>query len=377
MMNVPESIYLFYKADFITFGIRKRFKLNPMTATVLWYLFFNGVLLITAIHDNIVFSTSSRIGLLNDFGWWIITTLGFNATFYTFLWLPDGVAKTISGLVQNKVIGLPSSHKDQDGKETLDIYIQKFFRSYSNRLWYIIPSVIAIPLLDSLVQSHRKFLIWETASNFSFGFTIFLYMFFFFLFVTLLTRVIIVIVWLNKLFKDFDVDVRVLHPDNAGGLAPLSRFGMAIVYMIVIIAISNVFGDISEAVITSKAYIDVVRQPFVFSTYIAYSVFASLAFFAPLSLAHTSMKKAKNHFITEISDQFEIELANVQTLLAGDNAKLKNSLSKLEELQKLYNVASKFPVWPFNIGNLAGFFGAIVSPFLISLISIVTEQFFK
>jgi len=31
-----------------------------------------------------------------------------------------------------------------------------------------------------------------------------------------------------------------------------------------------VFGDISEATITSKAYIDVVRQPFVFSIYIAY-----------------------------------------------------------------------------------------------------------
>lgn len=376
-MNVPESISLFYKADWITFGIRKRLNLSPMTATILWYLLFNGVLLITAIHDNIVFSTGNRIGLLNDFGWWIISTLGFNATFYTFLWLPDGVSKTISGLVQNKVIGFPSSHKGQDEKETLDIYIQKFFRSYSNRLWYIIPSVIAVPLLDSLIQSHQKFVIWETASNFSFGFTIFLYMFFFFLFVTLLTRVVIVIVWLNKLFKDFDVDVRVLHPDKAGGLAPLSGFGMAIVYLIVIIAISNVFGDISEATITSKAYIDVVRQPFVFSTYIAYSVFASLAFFAPLSLAHTSMKKAKNHFITEISDQFEIELANIQTLLAGDNVKLKNSLSKLDELQKLYTVVSKFPVLPFNIGNLAGFIGAIVSPFLVSLISIGIEQFFK
>ncbi len=376
-MNVPESISLFYKADWITFGIRKRLNLSPMTATILWYLLFNGILLIIAIRDGIVFSIGSRVGLLNDFGWWVITTLGFNATIYTFLWLPDGVTKTISGLVQNKVIGLPSSHKGQDRKETLDVYIQKFFRSYSNRLWYIIPSVIAIPLLDSLVQSHQKFIIWETASNFSFGFTIFLYMFFFFLFVMLLIRVIIVMVWLNKLFKDFDVDVRVLHPDKAGGLAPLSRFGMAIVYMIVIIAISNVFGDISEATITSKAYIDVVRQPFVFSIYIAYSVFASLAFFAPLSLAHTSMKKAKNNFITEISDQFEIELANIQTLLAGDNAKLKSSLSKLEELQKLYTVVSKFPVWPFNIGNLAGFFGAIVSPFLISLISIAIEQFFK
>ncbi len=376
-MNVPESISLFYKADWITFGIRKRLNLSPMTATILWYLLFNGILLIIAIRDGIVFSIGSRVGLLNDFGWWIITTLGFNATLYTFLWLPDGVTKTISGLVQNKVIGLPSSHKGLGGKETLDIYIQKFFKNYSNRLWYIIPSVIAIPLLNSLIQSHKKFLIWETASNLSFGFTIFLYMLFFFLFVILLTRVIIVMVWLNKLFKDFDVDVRVLHPDKAGGLAPLSRFGMAIVYMIVIIAISNVFGDISEATITSKAYIDVVRQPFVFSIYVAYSVFASLAFFAPLSLAHTSMKKAKNHFITEISDQFEIELANIQTLLAGDNAKLKNSLSKLEELQKLYSVVSKFPVWPFNIGNLAGFFGAIVSPFLISLISIAIEQFFK
>jgi hypothetical protein len=376
-MNIPESIYLFYKADWITFGIRKRLNLSPMIATILWYLLFNGILLIIAIRDGIVFSIGSRVGLLNDFGWWIITTLGFNATIYTFLWLPDGVTKTISGLIRNKVIGFSSSHKNQEEKETLDIYIQRFFRSYSNRLWYLIPSVIAIPLLNSLIQSHKHFLIWETASNLSLGFTIFLYMLFFFLFVILLTRVIIVMVWLNKLFKDFDVDVRVLHPDKAGGLAPLSRFGMAIVYMIVIIAISNVFGDISEATITSKAYIDVVRQPFVFSVYIAYCVFSSLAFFTPLFVAHTSMKKAKNNFITEISDQFEIELANIQTLLAEDSAKLKKSLLKLEELQKLYSVVSKFPVWPFNIGNLAGFFGAIISPFLISLISIVIEQFFK
>ena len=374
-MNLPESIYTFYKADFITFGIRKHFKLSPMTATVLWYLFFNGVLLITAMRDNIVFSTEDLVGLLNDFGWWIISTLGFNATLYICLWLPDGVAKTISGLVHNKVISLPPSSKGQDEKETLDVFIQNFYRSYSNRFWSVIPFLLAVPLLGSLIQSHQEFIIWETASAFSFGFTIFLYMLFFFLFVTLLIRVVIVMVWLNKLFKDFDTDVRVLHPDNAGGLAPLSRFGMAIVYMIVIISISNVFGDISEAIITSKSYIDVVRQPFVFSVYIAYCVFASLAFFAPLSVAHTSMKKAKNRFVTEISDQYEIELENIQTLLAGDNGKLKNSFSKLEELQKLYTVASKFPVWPFNLGNLAGFLGAIVSPFLISLISILIEQF--
>jgi len=374
-MNVPESIQLFYKADPVTFGIRKRLNLNPLAATILLYLFFNTILLIAANHDNIIFSTVNRVGLVNDFGWWIITTFAFNAIFYTFLWLPDGIIGTISGLIQNKTIGLPSSHKD--GKEALDIYIRKFANIYSNRLWYIIPSIIAIPLLNFIVPAHRNFIIWETASSFSFWSVIFLYMLFFFLFTMLLIRVIVAIVWFNRLFKDFDVDVRVLHPDNAGGLTPLSRFSMAIVSTIAIIAIANVFGDISEAVVTSKSYIDVVRQPFVISFYIAYSIFASLVFFAPLSVAHTAMKKAKNEFITEISDQFEIELARIQTLLAGDNAKLKNSLSKLEELQQLHIIASKFPVVPYNTGSLARFFGAIVSPFLISLISIVIEQFFK
>jgi hypothetical protein len=374
-MNVPESIQLFYKADLLTFGIKKRLNISPLTAMILLYLFFNMVLLISAIHDNIVFSTVTRVGLLNDFGWWIISTLGFNATFYTFLWLPDGIVGTISGLIQNKTIGLPSSHKD--GKEALDIYVRKFFKSYSNPLWYIIPSITAIPLLISIVPSHRKFIIWETASSFSFWFVIFLYMLFFFLFMTLLIRTVVAIVWFNKLFKDFDVDVRVLHPDHAGGLAPLSRFSTAIVYTIAIIAIANVFGDISEAVVTSKAYIDVVRQLYVLTFYIIYSIFSSLVFFAPLYVAHVAMKKAKNEFITEISDQFEIEISRTQNLLGGDNTKLKNSLSKLEELQKLHIIASKFPVWPYNTGNLAKFFGAIVSPFLITFISIVIEQFFK
>lgn len=61
-MNVSESLSLFYKADWITFGVRKRLNLSPMIATILWYLVFNGTLLIIAIRDGIIFSPGSRVG---------------------------------------------------------------------------------------------------------------------------------------------------------------------------------------------------------------------------------------------------------------------------------------------------------------------------
>ena len=375
-MNQPENIDSFYKADWITFGIRKRLHLSPLAATILWYLLYNTILLIAAIYDDIVFSRGNRIGLLNDWGWWIIT-LGWSAGIYIFLWFPDGIKNTIVSLLQNKVVGSSSLYPGRDEKEVLDIYIRDFYRSYSNRFWYILAFVITIPIMPSVVQSQREFVMWHTANAFSFWIVMFLYMLIFFIGITVIFRTIVVSIWFNKLFRDFDVDVKPLHPDQAGGLASLSRFSMTIVYAIVLTAITLVMGDISEALIKSKSYIDVVRQPHILVSYLYYGGAASLAFFAPLFVAHIAMKKAKNGFIAKISDQFDVEIDRIPPLLAQDNVSLKDSLSKLEELQQLHAIASKFPVWPYNAGYLARFFGAILSPLFISLISVAIEQFFR
>src|SRR5574338_1399095 len=133
-MDVPESLQSFDKANWITFGLRKRLKISPAIVTLLAYLFFNTVLFISAVRDHIVFTTGNRLGFLNDFAWWFTITLGFNAILYTLLWLPGGIAEIISKLVQNKTICLPSPSGE---KETLDVYIQKFVKSFSNPLWHI------------------------------------------------------------------------------------------------------------------------------------------------------------------------------------------------------------------------------------------------
>lgn len=375
-MDVTESLQSFHKANLITFGLRKRWKISPMITTVLIYLFFNTVLLIAAIRDNIVFTTGTRLGFLSDFGWWVTITLGFNVILYTLLWLPGGIAEIILTLVQNKTIRSPSSQSDEE--RTLDAYIRRFVKSFSNPFWHILAAVIASTYtLIFMLPDQRKLIIWQTANEFSFWFVIFFWALYVFSVSLVVFRAAVTIVWFNRLFRNFDVDVKVLHPDNAGGLGPLGRFSMALVVVIAVVVTSSVVGDLSEALITGKAFIDIITRPYSLAIYVVYTIGSPLLFFAPLSVAHNAMRKAKEEFIAKISNQFDVELARIETQLTGDETQLKKGLSKLEELQKLHALASRFPVWPYNTGSLARFFGAIVSPILISLLSFVIEKVFK
>jgi len=334
---------------------------------------FNTILIIATILDDIAFSKGNRIGLFNDWGWWVISII-FTTMFFTFLWIPDGVTKTILGLKNNGVIILSSLGKGGDEEIALDEFLHNFFRSYANRYTYVLPAILTSLILISIIESQREFITWQTVNGFNFWFVMFLYTLFSFFGLLSFIRTIIAVVWFNRLFRDLDVEVKFLHPDNAGGFAPLSGFSVTIVYVIIITAIAHVLGDVSEAAIKSITYLDVVKQSYVLVDYLMYCAFATLAFFTPLYLAHTRMKKAKHEVIAIISDQFNAELAYIRSIQSSDRTKLKNSVSKLEDLQKLHTIAIKFPVWPFNIGYLARFFGAIVSPLIISFLSIVIEQ---
>lgn len=270
-MDTPKSISLFYEADILTSLLRKRLKLSPPLATLFFFCLINIPLVIIAVFRHTLFTSQGRTGLFNDFGWWELSIIAFNATFYVFLWLPDGISETITGLIRNKTI----IAKD----ESLDKYIQEFYRVYARKRWMLIPLLTAVPyVLLMYIPAQSNFQTWQTENGFSFWFVIVIWLLMFFAGITLLTRGIIVIYWLNKLFKQFDVDVRVLHPDNAGGLAPLGKFSAAIGYVIAIYAISGVVGSISESIITSQSYLEVIKQPFVLLAYLFYCVMAPVVF---------------------------------------------------------------------------------------------------
>jgi hypothetical protein len=142
-------------------------------------------------------------------------------------------------------------------------------------------------------------------------------------------------------------------------------------YGIAIYGLAAVVGILSESYLRTTEFIgpelSIRFVPFL----VAYLVLAPIAFFLPIGAARSVMRQAKHAFIVQIADQFEIETIEIQGLLAAGADELKQKLEKIEQLTKLYDIAAKFPVWPFNTENLVRFLSAISSPFVVALISVL------
>jgi hypothetical protein len=212
---------------------------------------------------------------------------------------------------------------------------------------------------------------WQTSHPIIFWYTVFVWGVVFFLGAMNVIRILLSIVWFNRLFRRFRIDVKVLHPDKAGGLSPLGEFSVKIGYGIAVYGLAAVVVVLSESYLKTTQFTGPELSIRFLPLLVAYVILAPIVFFLPIGAARSTMKKAKNEFIVQIAEQFEIETLEIQCLLASGADELKRKLEKIEQLTRLYDIAVKFPVWPFNTENLVRFLSAISSPFVVAIISIV------
>lgn len=360
---------LFTKGDPLTYLLKKKLKLPIWFIIISAIVLLNVPVIIAAKLNSILFSTSSRVGLLNDYSWWFLQLTSVPATVFYFFWLPDGILGVVIGLKNNKAL-MAEGNDDSD----FDNFLEEFDRTYSHWAWVVSSSILIIIFMFFFsVPEQRTFVIWQTSSPFLFWYTIFFWAFFFFLGLLGVIRVIIAILWFNRLFKRFRVDVRVLHPDGAGGLSPLGEFSVKIGYLIGIYGVASVSATLSESYITTTKFAGPMLSNALIPLLLVYVILAPIVFFAPIGAARSAMKAAKNEFILQIADQFEIETRRLQSFLVSDSNELKKSLERIEQLQKIHSIATKFPVWPFNVENIIRFFSAISSPFVLGIISLVID----
>jgi hypothetical protein len=218
---------------------------------------------------------------------------------------------------------------------------------------------------------------WQNTSDFAFWFTIFAWIVMFIAGILLVIKGVLTIIWLNRLFKEFEVGIRILHPDGAGGLSPLGKFSANIGYVLGIYGIGLVVGNLSEARISGQDYLSVVTQPYVLILWGLYLLLAPVIFFLPLGVAHSTMKKAKDEYVSRISDQFDLEIEKIYPQLSSDTQQFKLGIEKIEQLQRLYNITSRFPVWPFNHTNLVRFSSSVLTPLALSLLTILLESMIR
>jgi hypothetical protein len=372
MIRVLKNNQYFVSGDPFTWLLKKRLRLRAMAIAFGGTILLQAPIAVVGLIDDLWVSTPNRVGLLGDYSWWIALVTFVPAIIYSFFWLPDGIGSVIVGLASNRAIGL---HKEgKDDKTASDDFINGFNSDYSNWIWALLSLVImACFVFFLMLPEQRGFATWQTSGEFVFWYTIAFWGLLFFLGLLAVIRVVIVIIWFNRLFRQLNIDVRVLHPDGAGGLSPLGEFSVRIGYLIGLFGVSAVSVSLTQSYRLTLQFSGPMLSSALVILIVVYALLAPIVFFAPIGAARFAMKAAKYGFILQIADQFEIETTKIQSLLGSDSDEIRKRLEKIEQLQKIHDIANRFPVWPFNVQSIIRFFSAVSSPFVLAIISIVID----
>jgi hypothetical protein len=360
-----------------------RAKLSPILLGVVYAVVVMSMRVLAAWRAGHLRTVGPTTGVLDDPTLW--TNLVFAAVIVGYYsWIPRGISAVFDRLCENEVIGAPVARKD-DGEEhrgyaNYAAFVEAVESSLGRRLWpalALVATLVSLLIIAPGYWARREIagftadpvslvlaLIWVAVGIYCVG--------------VVLAYGLLTTYWLRRLFDGFKMNVRPLHPDRAGGLAPIGSFTLRLSYLIALV------GIILVATSVTRNYVDQGTLQFYWTTDIlvamaVYAVAAPAVFFLPLGTAHRSMSQAKARLLLQISRRFQAEYHHVWRSLddhvAGPEGleqapvRLKDSLEILDDLQALHETTSRFPVWPFNASNLARFGTSFLSPFLLALLT--------
>lgn len=224
------------------------------------------------------------------------------------------------------------------------IHIQYVFQNYSILTWESVNGVMAFS---------RQLIRFLT----------------FYMIVFIVIRQTFMIIGLNRLFSELSVNIAPLHPDKAGGLRILGNYVLTTGIIIGTIGLY-----VGAGFFRGRLNPDLLTIEFYASTVI-YFVFAPLIFFLPIMRVHRQMKDAKNKLLADVSDQFDIEYQRLLERLKHDQMN-SDDVSRMEAIQKVYQIADGAPEWPFDLEIVSKFTAAIILPVLVPLgISMLSKLF--
>ena len=376
MQNQELLQGLFLTGDPITKFFRLKLNLRPLLSSIVLVSILLLPILILAFIFNYWQDSAERIGLMNDYEAWFYIFISIPAMFFYFFWLPMGINNVIQGLIDNKTLIIPTDSEEH--KDRFHQFILGFDKAYSRSIWAITSiTLVTVYIILITAPELKTYQTWLNSEPIVYQYVLLFWILVFSIGLLFIIRVIISIVWLNNLLQEFPVDVRILHPDGAGGLSPLGEFSVKLGYLIGILGVTVVASTILSSYSMTGTFSGPIFTLNIIILTIVYFVMAPVAFFAPINSAHGVMKKAKYDFLLDISNQFESERERVQSLRTEDIKKYEDSFDKIFLLQKTFQFGRHFPVWPFNTDSLLRFFAAVTSPLVLAAVTTIINIVIK
>jgi hypothetical protein len=286
-----------------------------------------------------------------------------------YLLLPTSIASVFNSLRANGVIG--SSRQEQLGAMSYARFLQHMIAWMDSRWWSI-----AIVLLSILNCLYIIFIAFPQQTltlpplyvlvSYAIGYLPTSYMFTF-----VFLRLILLMIFLNRLFLLFNIRVRPLHPDGSGGLATLSQtWWMSAALLLVTALVVTISPGPRLSVPTSPVLI-------IIGTLIYLALIIALAI-GWLALPHHVMVQARNEHLQPLFEEYERVL--METRPAADEATVQivAGTERLSALKLRYDlVRDTFPTWPLQIMEIRRLSVALLLPALIALLPALFQLFTK
>lgn len=345
---------------------------HPLLVGFAYAFGFSIIRLLVAWRAGHLFTSGTITGMVNDPAQYTnLVSTTIIVAYYA--WLPRGISRSFKALHDNRVIGecKPHVRKLKGEGYSYHVFAEELSTSF-NKWWWSAVTLVAVSLVVLLLNlpsylDLRNRVAWA-ADPVSLTMSLFWAGIAQYTGVVQGTYVVLFWVWLVRLFKRFEIRIRPLHPDGAGGLSPLGDFTLTMSYLIVTLGIILVLTPVTRNYVATGGGLQFRITLDVVVAGVTYALLAPIIFFGPLSVAHRAMRDAKERLLLNVAQRFETEYDKVQASLDSDSIDFDDSLRALDGLQTLHSTTSDFPVWPFNISNLRRFGTSYISPLLLAIL---------
>ena len=158
------------------------------------------------------------------------------------------------------------------------------------------------------------------------------------------------------------------HPDGAAGLQPITK----LTFNMNLICVFAMVFPLWEVIINGRDPLDTTILGYV----IVITIVTTAVFFFPLLKAHAVMKESKDDILKTLSAEHSVTYGKLMKEMDKDGSSINSeTMDHLKEINELYDVAKKMPIWPFDTNFIIKVATAIVMPILMYFYEIILSAF--
>jgi hypothetical protein len=299
----------------------------------------------------------------------VIVPIGFAL----YLWLPNAIADLFNTLKANGIID--KRRPDRPGPESYEDSMKELV-TWADSRWWVVGALISVALywLYRLLVTHPAEFptlspawrqLWLRVATLLLADSPGLYAAFF-----IIVRLLVVLVFTNRLFHLFSIRVNPLHPDGCAGLGVLGR--LLTVSVLIATALGAAAVGMSISLLSTSIHPLSRLENVILGA--GYVVFTPLLLIGWLASPHRAMKEARDATLQPLADEFQRAIAQAVPSAQDDAVAIKADTDRLAELKRRYELLrDSFPIWPIRIQLLHSLVATAILPLISSLIPLVSN----